>query len=116
MSARRRVLSDDACPRCGTTMVERRSALKAPVNGEEVTVPSALHLRCTKCDEIVLRLSDARRLQEDAIAGYRKKHGLLSADEIAGPLRPILSQRSVAVLLDEVTGVDSTAASSPSPT
>ena len=63
-------------------MVERRSALRTPVNGEEVSVPSAAHLRCPKCDEIVLRLSDARRLQEDAIAIYRKKHGLLSADEI----------------------------------
>jgi putative zinc finger/helix-turn-helix YgiT family protein len=63
-------------------MVERRSALKMPVNGEEVSVPSALHLRCPKCDEVVLRFSDARRLQEDAIRVYRKKHGLLSADGI----------------------------------
>jgi putative zinc finger/helix-turn-helix YgiT family protein len=82
MSARRPALPDDACPRCGTTMVESRSALKAPVNGEEVSVPSVLHLRCPKCDEVVLRFSDARRLQEDAIAVYRKRHGLLSADEI----------------------------------
>jgi putative zinc finger/helix-turn-helix YgiT family protein len=79
---RRRALADDACPRCGTTMADRRSALKVPVNGEEVSVSSALHLRCPKCDEVVLRFSDARRLQEDAIAVYRKKHGLLSADEI----------------------------------
>lgn len=63
-------------------MVERRSALKLPVNGEEVSVPSAVHLRCPKCGEVVLRLSDSRRLQEDAIAIYRKKHGLFSADEI----------------------------------
>jgi putative zinc finger/helix-turn-helix YgiT family protein len=63
-------------------MVERRLAMKAPVNGEDVSVPSALHLRCLRCDEVVLRFSDARRLQEDAIALYRKKHGLLSADEI----------------------------------
>jgi len=81
-SARRPALADDACPRCGTTAVERRSALKASVNGEDVSVPSALHLRCPKCDEVVLRFSDARRLQEDAISVYRKKHGLLSADEI----------------------------------
>jgi hypothetical protein len=40
------------------------------------------HLRCLKCDEVVLRFADSRRLQEDAIAIYRKKHGLLSADEI----------------------------------
>jgi len=47
-----------------------------------VSVPSALHLRCPKCDEVVLRVSHSRRLQEDAIAIYRRKHGLLSADEI----------------------------------
>jgi putative zinc finger/helix-turn-helix YgiT family protein len=82
MSSRRQALLDDACPRCGTIMIERRSALKAPVNGEEISVRSVLHLRCPKCDEIVLRSSDARRLQEDAIAFYRKKHRLFSADEI----------------------------------
>src|SRR5215467_1190015 len=79
---RRHMPADDACPRCGTTMVARRSPLKMPVNGEEVRVPSAQHMRCPKCDEVVLRFSDARRLQEDAIAIYRSKHGLLSADEI----------------------------------
>jgi putative zinc finger/helix-turn-helix YgiT family protein len=63
-------------------MVERRLALKVPVNGEDVSVPSALHLRCPKCDEVVLRFSEARRLQEDGIAHYRKKHGLLSANDI----------------------------------
>jgi putative zinc finger/helix-turn-helix YgiT family protein len=82
MSARGRALPDDACPRCGAIMVERRSALKVPVNGDDVSVPFAPHLRCSKCSEVVLRFSDARRLQEDAIAAYRKKHGLLSADEI----------------------------------
>ncbi len=82
--ASRRILADDACPRCGTTMVERRSALKVPVNGEDVSVPSAVHLRCPKCGEVVLRFGDGKRLQEDAIAVYRKKHGLLSADEIRG--------------------------------
>ena len=63
-------------------MSERRSALKLPVNSEEVSVPAALHLRCPNCDEVVLRFADSRRLQEDAIAIYRKKHGLLSADGI----------------------------------
>ena len=38
-----RVLPADACPSCGTIMTERRSALKLPVNGEEVSVPSAVH-------------------------------------------------------------------------
>ena len=63
-------------------MAERRSALTLPVNSEEVSVPAASHLRCPKCDEVALRFADSRRLQEDAIAIYRKKHGLLSADEI----------------------------------
>ena len=39
---------------------------------------------------------------------YQVATGLLSADEISGPLRSILSrQKNVAVLLDEVTGIDS---------
>lgn len=39
---------------------------------------------------------------------YQVATGLLSADEISGPLRSILSrQQNVEVLLDEVTGIDS---------
>jgi putative zinc finger/helix-turn-helix YgiT family protein len=41
-------------------------------------------LKCPKCGEIVLRLQEAKRLHEDASAIYRRKHGLLSADEIRG--------------------------------
>ena len=41
---------------------------------------------------------------------YQVATGLLSADEISGPLRSILSrQRHVEVLLDEVTGIDTDA-------
>lgn len=81
-TARGRALPDDACPSCGTLMTETHGRLQVPVNGESVAVPSAKHLRCPKCDEIVLRFQDAKRLQEDAIALYRKQHGLISADEI----------------------------------
>jgi putative zinc finger/helix-turn-helix YgiT family protein len=82
-TARRgRVLADDACPNCGTSLVERRGRLRLPVNGEDISVPSARFLGCPKCGEIVLRFQDSKRLHEDAIAIYRKKHGLLSADEI----------------------------------
>lgn len=76
------VLPDSACPTCGTRMVEKRGALRLPINGEEILVPAVAHLKCPKCGEIVLRFQDSRRLHEDAIAIYRKKHGLLSADEI----------------------------------
>jgi putative zinc finger/helix-turn-helix YgiT family protein len=75
-------LPDDACPACGTTMKERRGTLKLPVNGEDIAVPGASHLRCPSCGEIVLRLDQARHLQEAAHERYRQKHGLLSADEI----------------------------------
>jgi len=77
-----RVLPNDACPSCGTMMKAARGRLKLRVNGEEIAVPSASHLKCQKCGEIVFRFQDAKRLHEDAIELYRKKHGLLSADEI----------------------------------
>jgi putative zinc finger/helix-turn-helix YgiT family protein len=79
---RGRVLPNDACPACGTTMIQKRGTLRLPVNGEEIAVPSATHLGCPKCGEVVLRLRDSKRLSEDAIAIYRHQHGLLSADEI----------------------------------
>ena len=81
-SRRGTALPADACPRCGTGMLERRATLRLPVNGDEIAVPTATHLRCPTCHEVVLRFQDARRLQEDAIAIYRRKHDLLSADEI----------------------------------
>src|SRR5438105_15169401 len=56
--------------------------LRLPINGEAISVPSAVLLRSPECDEVVLRLQDSKRLGEDGIAIYRRKHGLLSADEI----------------------------------
>ena len=47
---------------------------------------------------------------------YQVATGLLSADEISGPLRSIFSdQKNIDVLLDEVTGIDSGHASFISP-
>ena len=82
-TARRgRILPADACPSCGTLMKEKRGALSVHVNGEEVTVEGAAHLRCPKCHEVVLRFREAKRLHEDATALYRREHGLLSADDL----------------------------------
>lgn len=90
----------DACPACGTTMIERRATLRVPVNGEDIAVPGAVHLRCPKCDEVILRFQDAKRLGEDAIAIYRKRHELLSADDIrALRERFALTQADLARLL-----------------
>lgn len=63
-------------------LVEKRGKLRLPVNGEAITVASAVHMSCPKCYDIVLRFRDARRLGEDAMAIYRRKHGLLSGDQI----------------------------------
>ena len=79
---RARILPDGACPVCGTEMADRRGTLRLPVNGEEIAVPSAAQLHCPTCGEGVLRFQDSKRLGEDAIAIHRRKHGLLSADEI----------------------------------
>jgi putative zinc finger/helix-turn-helix YgiT family protein len=75
-------LSDEACPNCGSTMRERSATLRFPVNGEEIAIPNAAHLRCPKCHEVVLRMDQARKLRERALDAYRSRYDLLSADEI----------------------------------
>ena len=35
-------------------MIEKRGTLRLPVNGEDIAVPSAAHLSCPKCGEVVL--------------------------------------------------------------
>jgi putative zinc finger/helix-turn-helix YgiT family protein len=81
-------------------MHEKVGALRLPVNGEEVTVPDAGHLACPRCREVVLRLDESRRLRERAIAIYREKYELLSADEIRSLRRRFgLTQGALARLL-----------------
>jgi putative zinc finger/helix-turn-helix YgiT family protein len=99
-SPERSALASDACPACGTGMEEKRGRPRLPVNGEEISVPSAAHLRCPRCGEVVLRFEDARRLSADAIAIYRRKQGLLSAEDIRAVRKRFgLTQRDLARLL-----------------
>lgn len=63
-------------------MKAARGTLHTPVNGEDVAVPNVPHSKCPKCHEQVLAYTQARRFEQDAIARYRKKYGLLSGDEI----------------------------------
>jgi putative zinc finger/helix-turn-helix YgiT family protein len=79
---RGRLVADNACPECGTPMAEKQASLKFPVNSEEIDVPASSHLSCPKCREVVLRFADARMLRQRAIEIYRRKYGLLSADDI----------------------------------
>ena len=75
-------LPDDACPICGTTMRRTRDVLSSSVNGEEIRVPNISHLRCPKCGEGLFSLQEAEALRLGAFEIYRKKYGLLSANEI----------------------------------
>lgn len=63
-------------------MNETQGDLRTRVNGKVVRVADATHLRCPACHGIALRSDDLRRLEETAIGIYRKRAGLLSADEI----------------------------------
>jgi len=76
------VLPDDACPTCGTMMRRTQEAVTSSVNGEEIRVPNISHLRCPKCGEGLFSLEEAEALRLGAFEIYRKKYGLLSADEI----------------------------------
>ena len=97
---RGRVLGRDACPACGATMRERQGPLRLPVNGEEMRVRSAPHLRCPRCGEIVLRLDDARRLRKQALETYRRRYGLLSLEEMRSIRERLgLTQQMMARLL-----------------
>ena len=99
-SIRARKVPDDACPTCGRMMREARGRLSLPINGEDVGVPSIPHLKCPNCGEIVLRWDDAGQLEEGAFELYRRKYGLLSADEIRGLRERLdLKQAELAQLL-----------------
>lgn len=77
-----------------------RGTIRYPVNGAEIAVPNVRHLRCTKCDDRVFSLSDARRLREDAIDLYRERYDLLTAGEIRALRRRLhLTQGELAGLL-----------------
>lgn len=81
-SMKPKLLADNVCLSCGSEMKESMASLSFPVNSEEVQVPNSPHLRCQKCDEVVLRLDESRRLREGALEIYREKYGLLAGDEI----------------------------------
>jgi putative zinc finger/helix-turn-helix YgiT family protein len=72
----------DTCPSCGAILKQAHSALALPINGEEIRVPYTSHLKCQKCKEIVMDYRQTKRFEEDAIGLYRKKHSLLSGEEI----------------------------------
>jgi putative zinc finger/helix-turn-helix YgiT family protein len=97
---RRLVRSENACPACGGETRERKGTLKLPVNGEEISVPDSAHLRCLRCREVILRFDDARRLRQQALEIYRRRYGLLSADDMRSIRKRVgLTQAMMAHLL-----------------
>lgn len=75
-------LEEDACPACGATMRRARGALSWAVNGEKIRVRGLPHLRCPRCRETMLGLDQIQTLRLGAFQAYRRKHKLLSAEEI----------------------------------
>ena len=76
------VLPDDACPYCGAMTRPSRAPIRFPINGEMLSVPHVPHLECPKCHESMLDLAQTRLLTEGAVALYRRRHQLLSGEEI----------------------------------
>ena len=95
-----RRLPDDACPTCATLMRPRRGTLSLPVNGEPMQVPDVPHLHCAACGENVLTMEQAGILEAGALALYRSRHHLLTADEIRALRERLgLTQAALAKLL-----------------
>lgn len=63
-------------------MVTRSSTLKLPIHGEEISVRQVGHLNCSRCGERILDARQSRDLHRRALDLYRRKHGLLTAQEI----------------------------------
>jgi hypothetical protein len=63
-------------------MRRTREVLTSSVNGEEIRVPNISNLRSPKCGEGLFSLQEAEALRLGAFDIYRRKYGLLSADEI----------------------------------
>ena len=81
-------------------MTTVRDALTYPVNGERVRVPGVTYSRCPRGHDPVLGVDQARLLREGALARYRKRYGLLSADEIKALRRDLgVTQGALASLL-----------------
>lgn len=100
------VLPVDACPECATKMNPGRGPLSFPVNGEEMKGLRVSHLRCPSCGEGMFTAAEAKELRERAFAKYRKKHGLLTAEDIRDIREQLgMSQRDLArrLHLGEVT-------------
>ncbi len=65
-------------------MERKHELVNWSVNGEEIRVPDISHLRCPRCGEGLFGLREAEALKRGAFDIYRKRHRLLSADEIRG--------------------------------
>ena len=114
---RRIEASENAQIPCFTVLVIRREAVKSRFWGTRVPLPRVVIVgggfgglfatRELARAPVSVTLIDKRNYHLFRPMLYQVATGLLSADEIAGPLRSILSrQQNVEVLLDEVSGID----------
>ncbi|MFA5162579.1 MAG: type II TA system antitoxin MqsA family protein [Elusimicrobiales bacterium] len=89
------------CPNCDKMVpaVEHTKAEKLPVKGDEIEIKSVF-LRCPECSESIFNEKLDSKNLEQAFAGYRRKHKLLSPREIRAIREQYgLSQRAFGGLL-----------------
>ncbi len=93
-------LPEEACHACGAVVKSHRGTWTYAVNGEDVAVPSTSYMKCFGCGEMVIEFAELKRVHASANILFRKKHGLLSPDEIrAIRKRYKLTQADLARLL-----------------
>jgi putative zinc finger/helix-turn-helix YgiT family protein len=70
------------------------------LNGERIVVPSVEYLKCPRCGDSMIGIRALQRQHEEAVDIYRRRHGLLSADEIRALRKELaLNQAALASLL-----------------
>lgn len=93
-------VADDICPTCGKKMKKSQARLSMLIHGENLLIAGIPHLRCPACDERLIALEQAKALRQKAHDIYRKRYGLLTADEIRSLREGLgLTQSQLAQLL-----------------
>jgi len=70
------------CLKCQNELEERATSLPAEVKGEAVTVEGMTSLVCPACGYATVRGGDMPEYMRRAADVFRRRHGLLTSDEI----------------------------------
>lgn len=71
------------CPECGHDLIEVSTPLEIEFKGESFLIEGATRSECPNCGEYVTSARECDVLDDKLHAAYRKRHGLLSPEEIS---------------------------------